>query len=626
MPDVATQSTDWILGELESIARNADPQNVFYSKLTQALVPILECDCVMLALELDSKPAVLYSAGIKLDANLISLGLGQAFPQAPSSGPESSSEANEAMASHWISTRFPTNKPSRPLGLLAYFSTPVDLRRRSGAKNLIAAFAEVCELRELYVENSRMVGLMTRTLAKCQDLSGAQSHAQLHRGLVETLRDALEADRVSMYMQRANRTSMVACSGVASIDANASAVKDLEQTAEELLAKNEPKLWNASEDSRTIPSYRLFLPWPTGSEASRCGMLVECSEPQAVIDRVQRVSSLFPVINQAWQNQNRWLHLPTQLQQLPQRDRATGSHLGHRAKLLLWLAALAGLLGLGMIPYPLYVQTEAVLEPLEQRFVHATADSFIQELLVREGQKVIAQEPLVQLRSPSLDLQIEESEGQLLALEEKKNSLRVAVNQLSSNASDVANQTRLSAELKIIEIQAKQALEKRLFFRQQQSELLLKSPIQGVVVGGDLKRELSDRPLQRGDVLFRVADVQGPWKLKILVADRDGAYVQKALEDGPIQIDWGLENSTHRRQSANLSSITSEVQPRPDGGPCRIASATLETGQLEQPVIGAIAYVRIPCGKQPLWFIWSRPLVEFLQKRFWLTTSSETKN
>lgn len=125
-------------------------------------------------------------------------------------------------------------------------------------------------------------------------------------------------------------------------------------------------------------------------------------------------------------------------------------------------------------------------------------------------------------------MQIEESEGQLLALEEKKNSLRVAVNQLSSNASDVANQTRLSAELKIIEIQAKQALEKRLFFREQQSELLLKSPIQGVVVGGDLKRELSDRPLQRGDVLFRVADVQGPWKLKILVADRDGAYVQKS--------------------------------------------------------------------------------------------------
>jgi multidrug efflux pump subunit AcrA (membrane-fusion protein) len=287
----------------------------------------------------------------------------------------------------------------------------------------------------------------------------------------------------------------------------------------------------------------------------------------------------------------------------------------------LGLVSLATIGLLALIPYPFYIQTEAYLEPVDQRLVHATADSFIQDLLVKEGQAVAVDQPLVQLRSPSLELQIEEAEGELRALEEKKNGLRIAVNQLSTSASDLVNQTRLSAELKLVEIQEKQAFEKGRFLKQQQTDLLLESPIQGVIVGGDLQRELSDRPLQRGDVLFRIADLQGHWHLRLLVADRDGGYVQKALGAGPIQIVWGLENSPERGLSATLESLSDEVDQRPIQGPCRTAIATLDTHQIQQPVIGAVAYARIPCGTQPLWFIWSRPMVEFLQKRFWLTSN-----
>jgi multidrug efflux pump subunit AcrA (membrane-fusion protein) len=274
-----------------------------------------------------------------------------------------------------------------------------------------------------------------------------------------------------------------------------------------------------------------------------------------------------------------------------------------------------------MIPYPFYIQTQAYLEPSIQQFIHATADSFIEELLVGEGQSVQSHQPLVRLRAPNLELQIEELTGQTLALVEKKNGLRVAVNQLSANSSDLANQTRLSAELRLIEIQEKHAQEKLAFLEKQREELLLQSPIKGIVVGGDLSRELSDRPLRRGDALFRVADLQGPWHLKLLVADRDGRYVQQALLNGPIDIDWGLENSTGRGLKAKLFSMRPEVDQRPNQGPCRSATASIEESQLEQPAIGAVAHARIPCGKQPLWFIWSRPLVEFLQKRFWFTSS-----
>ncbi|RLS71578.1 MAG: hypothetical protein DWH99_07965 [Planctomycetota bacterium] len=628
MSDSNLETTDWVLGQLEAIARNADPQNQFYPRLTQSLLPLLNADCVLLVIVLEAKPLVLFSSGNSPDPESLQAALQLAFAQHPPSvrlDPNpvdpSSPPPHRALNAPWISVRFPKNNPSKPLAILARFANLPSHEQLAGARNLLDALAEIAELREVYVENHRAVGLWKQAILRSEDLTNAQSHPQLNRGVVEALRELLQADRVSLFRKDHQAASMIACSGAASIDSNSTTVQELERSVLSLFQNNEPKLWNAADHQPQSPRYRLLLPWPSNADALAHGLLVEWSDPQATIDRVQRASNLLPMINQAWQYQHRWLCLPPRARAQAIGKSASQAPSGRFPKRLASLALLASLVGLAMIPYPFYIQTQAYLEPTTQQFIHATADSFIEELLVAEGQSVQSHQPLVRLRAPNLELQIEELAGQILALVEKKNGLRVAVNQLSANNSDLANQTRLSAELRLIEIQEKHAQEKLDFLEKQRQELLLQSPIQGIVVGGDLSRELSDRPLQRGDALFRVADLQGPWHLKLLVADRDGRYVQQALLKGPIDIDWGLENATGRGLKAKLISMRPEVDQRPNQGPCRSATASIEQSQLEQPAIGAVAYARIPCGKQPLWFIWSRPLVEFLQKRFWFNSS-----
>ena len=633
MSDSNLETTDWVLGQLEAIARNADPQNQFYPRLTQSLLPLLNADCVLLVIVLEAKPLVLFSSGNSPDPESLQAALQLAFAQQPSSvrldpnpvdpNPVDSSSPppHRALNSPWISVRFPKNNPSKPLAILARFANLPSHEQLAGARNLLDALAEIAELREVYVENHRAVGLWKQAILRSEDLTNAQSHPQLNRSVVEALRELLQADRVSLFRKDHQAASMIACSGAASIDSNSTTVQELERSVLSLFQNNEPKLWNAADHQPQAPRYRLLLPWPSNADALAHGLLVEWSDPQATIDRVQRASNLLPMINQAWQYQHRWLCLPPRARAQAIGKSASQAPSGRFPKRLASLALLASLVGLAMIPYPFYIQTQAYLEPTTQQFIHATADSFIEELLVAEGQSVQSHQPLVRLRAPNLELQIEELAGQILALVEKKNGLRVAVNQLSANNSDLANQTRLSAELRLIEIQEKHAQEKLDFLEKQRQELLLQSPIQGIVVGGDLSRELSDRPLQRGDALFRVADLQGPWHLKLLVADRDGRYVQQALLNGPVDIDWGLENATGRGLKAKLVSMRPEVDQRPNQGPCRSATASIEESQLEQPAIGAVAYARIPCGKQPLWFIWSRPLVEFLQKRFWFNSS-----
>jgi hypothetical protein len=53
----------------------------------------------------------------------------------------------------------------------------------------------------------------------------------------------------------------------------------------------------------------------------------------------------------------------------------------------------------------------------------------------------------------------------------------------------------------------------------QKEDLTVKSPADGVVVTWDLHNRLIERPVQRGQVLMRVADPSGPWHVEVHMAD-----------------------------------------------------------------------------------------------------------
>jgi hypothetical protein len=209
MTDSNLDTTDWVLGELEAIARNADPDNLFYTRLTQSLLPILNADCVLLAIELESKPLVLFSSGNSPDPKSLQDGLQLAFVRHPASA---ELDPKSIAPDPWIAVRFPKNNPTKPFAILARFANRPSQDHLAGAKNLLDALADVAELREVYVENNRAVGLWKQAILRSQDLTNAQSHQQLHRGLVESLRETLQADRVSLFLKQNQAASMIACS------------------------------------------------------------------------------------------------------------------------------------------------------------------------------------------------------------------------------------------------------------------------------------------------------------------------------------------------------------------------------------------------------------------------------
>jgi multidrug efflux pump subunit AcrA (membrane-fusion protein) len=281
------------------------------------------------------------------------------------------------------------------------------------------------------------------------------------------------------------------------------------------------------------------------------------------------------------------------------------------------------------------IESKGTLEPVSRRLIHASSDGFIEELLVEDGDRVVAQQELARLRSPSLDLQIEEVMGQLRAIAEKRNGLKVAINQLSPNATDaLANQTRLSTELVILDSSESHAREMLAFYQAEQSRLVIRSPIDGVVVARRLRQELENRPIRRGDPLLQVVDLSGDWQLSVEVADRDSDYVNRFYGErsraGRGQatpsnaVEYTFDSLPSDSFAANVTDIARVIENREGLGGFQEVLASVAREDAARVHMGATARVRFACGREPFAFVWSRPLVEFLQKRFRFLSWSQT--
>jgi hypothetical protein len=166
-----------------------------------------------------------------------------------------------------------------------------------------------------------------------------------------------------------------------------------------------------------------------------------------------------------------------------------------------------------------------------------------------------------------------------------------------------------------------QAREMLSFYQAEQARLVLRSPIDGIIVAKQLKQELENRPIRRGDPILQVVDLSGDWQLRIQVADRDSDYVGRYYgERGgkPLEkeIQYSFDSLPSQQFVAAVKDISRVIENRDGTGGFQEVLANVIREDASKVHMGATARVRFACGKEPFGYVWSRPLIEFLQKRF----------
>ncbi len=260
------------------------------------------------------------------------------------------------------------------------------------------------------------------------------------------------------------------------------------------------------------------------------------------------------------------------------------------------------------------------MQPLHLQHLFAPIDAEVRELHVSAGQAVERDTPLITLESRELALSREKLQGEKLAAEERLRGLessrlvdrpRAATDlpdQLSVSASEREYREQLAslaAQLAIIEAQA--------------AGLIIRSPTQGTVLTWDLEQRLRSRPVQIGQRLLSVADLNGPWELRLHVPEATSGFVLEAWKtpatELPIEFHLMARPSEHWAAVLTELSIESTLSEAGESGlECR---AHIDRPLDPQPRPGQIVRARINCGRRPRAVVWFHDLIRVWHTYVW---------
>lgn len=257
--------------------------------------------------------------------------------------------------------------------------------------------------------------------------------------------------------------------------------------------------------------------------------------------------------------------------------------------------AVLTLLVLIFLPWSYRVDATLVLRSKDLLFIPAPFDGYLRQVHVEIGDKVVAGQALVQLDTRDLVLEESMAEADVLRY---------------SREAEKAQATRQLAEMQINLARQDQSASRLALVRHQLAHAKVTAPHTGVVVEGELKKNLG-AALRKGDLLLKLAHTDDNYlELEIDQADvhevRVGSLGEFALVGRPDQ-----------RFAIELVRIDPASTLR-DGRNVYLARAKVQTDipSWWRPGMGGTA--RIDAGKRPLIWVLTHRTVRFLREFFWL--------
>lgn len=439
------------------------------------------------------------------------------------------------------------------------------------------------------------------------DLS--QQDRFLHRAyeLCNALAVRFDTDRVSLGWMHPPYVRLTAISHIEKFDPQSNLTRALESAMEEAADQSGDLVYPVPEASRQVHRAHESYALMQGVAALASVPLREGADVKGVLCLERRQG--------VWTDEELWeLHLIGQtvvrpLAQLQQSDRWWGARA--KSRLQKWLSQslqpkqsawkLAGLLSLVtllvliFLPWSFRVDATLTLRSKDLLFMPAPFDGYLQQVHVEVGDKVEAGQVLVQL--DTRDLVLEESMAQADVMR-------------YSREAEKAQATRQLAEMQINLARQDQSASRLALVRHQLAHAKVTAPHAGVVVEGELKKNLG-APLRKGDLLLKLAQTDDTYlELEIDQVDvhevKPGTRGEFALVGRPdLRFDIELERidpaSTLREGRSVYLARAKVLSPIPAWW---------------RPGMGGSA--KLSAGDRPLIWVLTHRTVRFLREFFWL--------
>ena len=413
-------------------------------------------------------------------------------------------------------------------------------------------------------------------------------------------------ERVALGWVDSRYVRLTAISHVEKFDRRANASRELESAMEEALDQDSEIVWPVDADTRTVTRAHETYSRTQGSGHALSVPLRVDSVVVAILTLERRSGPL--TSHEMWELRLIGDACARHLLYLHDTDRWIGARLSARfvaiRNMLLgpsytaWKLAGFGLVLLiallALVPWPYRIDTPLALRSKDILFIPAPFDGYLRNALIEVGDTVRAGDLLVEL--DTRELVLEES----MALADAVRYAREA---------EKAQAVRQLAEMQIALARQQQAVSKLDLIRHQLAHAQLRAPFAGVVVEGELKKNLG-APVRKGDLLVKLAHTGDTYvELEIDQSDihevsvgmkGQFAFVGRPDLRYPLVIER-IDPASTMREGKNVylarGRIEASFQPwwRPGMG----GSARLDAG--ERSVIWLLTYRSVRYLRQLFW-------------------------
>ncbi len=585
------------------------------------------------------------------------LAKGESTLVAPQSGAAESTDAatEGANPTDFLLVLAPLSIDQKPVGLIEIFQ-----RSATGPntqQGYLRFLNQMGETGSRYLANHRI-----RSFAAQQQMwhQLEQFIRSIHQGLdskktVYTLanesRRLIDCDRVSVALGTGRNCRVQAVSGLDSIERRADQVKQLNLLAAAVIKTGQPLWYNDQHDAlppqletklqryvdqshtkmlavipllETRETPAIDQPSKKKKAAKPIGALIveQLSDSRITPTTQQRVDVVVHHGQTALTNANRYssIFLMPLWQVLGKVCRIF--NVEQRWKTAVATLAIVGAgLFLSMFPYTFGLSANGRLVPETQFEVFAQTDGTMEEVFVSDtGDTVVEhQQVLGRMKNSDIELSISSIRGQIAEAESRigANAQRRAAGRLELNEKTELETLIRSDKQKIV------SLERELQIRQEEQYLLtVASPSAGRVVNWNVKQNLTNRPVTRGQNLMTIVPPEAVWELELQMPERRLAHLFRAIKDGDedLKVTFGLVSNPGTEYTGKLISVDRKLEVYNDDGNAALVRVAFENEEIAEDLLRTETRVtaKVHCGERSIGYVIFHELIETVQSKWML--------
>ena len=285
------------------------------------------------------------------------------------------------------------------------------------------------------------------------------------------------------------------------------------------------------------------------------------------------------------------------------------------------LAIVAAGLFLTLFPYTFGLNANGRLVPESQFEVFAQTDGTMEEIFVSDtGDTIVEKQQILgRMKNSDIELAISSIHGQIAETESRigANSQRRSSGRLELN-----EKTELESLIES-DKQTIKSLKQELIIRQQeQQQLSVVSPSAGRVINWNVKQNLTNRPVTRGQNLMTIVPPEAVWELELHMPERRLAHLFRAVSDNDetLKVTFGLVSNPGTEYTGTLISVDRKLDVYDDDGNTALVRVAFENADIGTDLLLTETRVtaKVHCGERSIGYVIFHELIETVQSKWML--------